>query len=326
MADWWPCADMGAPGPIGWLSGLQVALAEHRAVGEAEDPVELTVLGTAELLADDAAVLRGAHARLVAEGTTPQAAATYLAGWFAGGVAELVALGLAVGRAGFRVRAPHIRWHLHPDGWPQRIVLLDAEVEVAEGHPWAGRPGVGVVPGPVETGGRAVTDLVAFATPVVSACRGLARRVGLAGLWAEVADGLGSPLAYQDVIPVTEDLCDILRRALATPGVPWRAVPRLAFATAPAVGSVHVVQKGGCCLSFTCPDSAEDDHEVDPEHQAWLARFPHRPGEKRYCSTCRFRDPADTEARQLYWAERRLARAATRRDDEPAPAATVASR
>lgn len=98
---------------------------------------------------------------------------------------------------------------------------------------------------------RAVLALVAFAEPLVLACRGLAR-VNVVTLWDEVADGLAFTNPRELLTPVDE---------------------------------------------------------LNEDQRAWRERFPPAAeGEKRYCSTCRFRPAPDCDERQLFWLERHAAR------------------
>jgi hypothetical protein len=195
-------------------------------------------------------------------------------------LAGAVGYGLAAAGAGFLVTEP--RWHLHADGWPTRVELGRPTVLVDPGHPWAGQPGVELAGGVAVD--RTVAALVEVAAPIVEACRRLCR-VGLAGLWNEVGDGLGSALAFQFDVPVTPAMVAVLEAAVRAPGSPWRAVPDLRFAEA-SFGTVHVVQKGGCCLAYTCTDGDGDGD-----------------GEAAYCSTCSLRDPAECDAQQVAWLE-----------------------
>lgn len=263
------------------------------------------------VLADDRALLRGIHDGLVADGVPPPAAATYLADWFAGIVAGAVGYGLATAGAGFLVhdtgRFGGLRFHLHPAGsWPYRVDL-PARAAVTADHAWAGHGAVDVLATSDAVVRRTVRALAEAVSPIIDACHRLAR-VGRAGLWNEVGDSLGAAVAHQDHVPVTPVMLAVLGAAVAVPGVPWKARPRLGFAPSPVLGQVHVAQKGGCCLAYTRnPDTAPsyDDPDLGPGERAYLQRFPVRPDEPRYCTTCSFRDPDDSAARQVFWAERR---------------------
>jgi hypothetical protein len=292
-----------AADPVAWLAEHLAARYDEHAE-ELEDPDAVRVVGIAEVLADDATLLRGIHTGLQHDGTPPAAAALYLADWYAGAIAGALGFCLAVGGAGYVVDPSEVRWHLHPDGWPMRVELgRPSDVLVAGGHPWGGRHDV-VVLSADEVIERAVAGLVTAVAPVVDACRGLAP-VGRAGLWNEVADGLGMALAFQLGVPVADPMVAVLDAAVRVPGVPWKAKPALRWAGS-TLGRIHVAQKGGCCLAYTRPDVAPEDEDEapDPEHAEYLARFPRRPGEPRYCSTCSFRDEGDCDARQVYWLER----------------------
>ncbi len=246
-------------------------------------------VGVGDLLAADAAVLRELHAGLVGGGTPAPAAATYRAGWFAGATAGAVGFGLATAGAGFVVDAAGIGWTVHPGGWTETAHLGEPGILVGPSHAWAGSPDVEVVDDPDAVVARVVAALVAAVAPVVDACADLAR-VGRAGLWNEVGDGLGMALAFDPLLAVTPAMTEVLDRAVAAPGAPWRSRPGLRFAPS-ALGPVHVAQKGGCCLAYTRDD-------------------PDLPRDQRYCSTCSFRHETDVDARQVAWLEQEHARRA----------------
>jgi len=299
-----------ADGPAAWLEEHLAARGERWRAGL--DPADVEVVTLAGVVADGAAVLRRSHERLVAEGTPAPAAATYLADWFAGSVAGAVGYGLATAGAGFLLDRPEVRdrvrLHLHPDGWVMDVELPPRAAVTAD-HPWAGAPGAVVVGGAEEVVARAVDALVDAVRDVIGACHGLAT-VGRAGLWNEVGDGLGTALAHQDDVPVTDPMLDVLRVAVERPGVPWRARPDLALADSELAGRVHVVRKGGCCLAYTRPAEIvpdADDPDLDEEHRAFLRRFPDPPGTPRWCTTCSLRTMEDSTARQVWWRERQRA-------------------
>ena len=286
---------LAAPDPEAWLRAHLPG--PHGAEDVGEPPASTsTPVSVADLVADGASLLARLRDGLAAESVPPPAAATYLAGWFPGGVAGTVGYALALAGAAFLVEPAEVRWHLSAHGWPERVDLGRAPVVVPPDHPWAGRPEV-EVDEPAAVVARAVGAIVAVADPLVDACHGLAR-VGRAGLWNEVADGLGMALSHQLDVPITPAITAVLEAAVDVPGVPWRLAPSLRFA-ATTFGTVHVAQKGGCCLAYTRPDEAWDEAaEAD-----FFARFPHVPGERRYCSTCSFRDATDCDARQVWWLE-----------------------
>jgi hypothetical protein len=262
-----------SPDPATWLAThLRARFAEH---AEPDGP-EPEVVSYDEVLADDAAWLRAARDRLEGRGAPAPVAATYLAGWLAGSLAEVVGFGLAAGGCGFLLDPTQVRWHLHPDGWPLAVDTAPRAV-VPAGHAWTGLAGV-EVGDPV---GASVDALVEACGPLVDACHGLAK-VGRAGLWNEVGDALGMVLAHQVAVPPSEEHLALLAAAVDRPGVPWKARPRLSFARSERLGRVHVVQKGGCCLYYTRPDS----DPADP-----------------YCSTCSLREPEVCDARQVAWLE-----------------------
>src|SRR3546814_15547525 len=101
----------------------------------------------ADLLADDASMLRSFHAGIVAQGTPPPAAATYLAAWLPGALARAVGYALATTGAGFPLpgaAAGALGFPLHPAGWPLQLELSPSR-RVASDERRAGKEGVGPV-------------------------------------------------------------------------------------------------------------------------------------------------------------------------------------
>lgn len=262
------------PDPASWLRDH---LADRFERDESNTEPRRLVTPT-DLLTDDAALLRQLHRVLLAQDVPPGPAAMYLAGWFAGGLAGCVGYGLATAGTGFVVGPEGVRWHLHPDGWCERIDLDPVRTNVLASHPWAALPGVQLADDAATVVAQAVRAAVETATPIVEACRDLAP-VGRVGLWNEVGDALGTALAYQLDLRVTPAMAAVLAAAVRVPGMPWRAKPALRFTDA-SIGRVHVVQKGGCCLAYTEPHAESD-----------------------YCSTCSFREPGDCDALQVAWME-----------------------
>jgi hypothetical protein len=262
-------------------------------------------LGVDEVLADDALVLRELRDLLTAEGATPRAAATNLAGWFGGLAATALGYAFVGSGAGFLVNPATIRWMVHPDGWSDAVELGDVTSVVPPGHPWSGLANVLVIDDVIERRARVAAALVEAVRPVIDACHGLAR-VGKAGMWNEVGDGFASALVYQATIPVTEPDVEAMRALIATPGVPWKARATLRVVTTDH-GRVCVMQKGGCCLVFT-GDYDHDDEELDDDRRAYRDRFSDPPGAPNYCVNCPRRDFADCQARQLWWRARELER------------------
>jgi hypothetical protein len=284
-----------------WLWGhVDAGFATHQ---DPDGPPEgVRPVGLRELVDGDRAPLRAEFARLTGLAVPGPTAACYLAGWYAGSVATTVGIGLAAGRVGCALDPRSLRWTVHPSGWVLHI-RGDVRATVAEDHPWATRPDVDVVPTPSDVARAAARALVATVTPIVDACHGLAR-VGLIGLWNEVADALGMVLAYQHDLVADDDAIRVLTDAVDTPGMPWRARPRLWFVDAEPAGRLHVAQKGGCCLAYKEPDADEpvDEGELDDYHRRYLAAFPQPRTTPHYCSTCSFRDPDDCAARQVFWS------------------------
>lgn len=305
---------LASPTPSTWLASHLAARYDEHADDSAAataDDCESRWSTVADLLLDDAAILRSMHRRLVDEERVPAAAAaTYIAGWTAGTLADAVGFGLATAAAGFVVDAAHIRWRQHPDGWMERVDLAGCNALVAAGHPWADCDGVEIVADDATVQERAVMALVELVTPLIDACHSLTR-VGRAGLWNEVADGLGMAVSFQWALPTHPDAVDALTSAVRVPGVPWKARPEVRIVEHPVIGPVYVGHKGGCCLAYTRQrDEAHEppDDEMTEEQREYLARFPVSADQPRYCSTCTFRDTRDVEARQLFWLERHHAK------------------
>lgn len=283
--------------PRAWLDvDLPALIAENE---DDEEPAPPTrALQRGDLLADDAAALKAAHVQLCADDTTPQAAATYLAGWFPGGVGRVLGTTLGTVRAGLIVTPENVTWNVVEEGWPASVAVGEVTVLVESGHPWSGQPGVETV-GEAEMLVRTVGAAIEFSAPLVEACKGLAK-VKRSSLWDELADGLACALGYKPR-PIDPAAIDLLLRAVSLPGTPWKAEPKLGHVESELLGPVHVTQKGGCCLAFTCAREEEDEAELDAEARAWKERFPETG--KHYCGTCKFRDPEDSYARQVFWLE-----------------------
>lgn len=251
-----------------------------------------------DLLADGAAPLQGWAAAMCADGTTPQAAATFVAGWFAGGAGRLVGAALGTVGAGLLLAADEVVWAVTEEGWPAGGTIGDSPVLVPPGHVWAGQPGTETV-AEAELLVRTIGALIEYAQPLVEACKGLGK-VSRSSLWDEVADGVGCALTYKPR-PLDPPAIDLLTRAVSLPGTPWKGRPTLANVDSAVLGAVHVSQRGGCCLAFTCKREQDPDAAPDEVELAWKERFPGP--DKGYCSTCKFRDADDSFARQVFFLE-----------------------
>ncbi len=292
---------MATLGPGEWADSLLQQCydrwAEHDPDGE---PATGRWMAIGDVVADGCGWLHELHARAMAEyAAPPDTAATYLAGWYAGALADVVGYGLATARAGIVLRPEDVRLHVHPGGWVDRIELDSPTAVVPDGHPWGGRADV-VVVDIDEMLRRSVTSLNELVAPIVDGCHGLAR-VGRVGLWNEVADHLG--LAFDDAVPAVEPVRDLLLAAVAVPGVPWRAKPSIDIVADDVLGTVLLRRKGGCCLAYQCGHDAGAGEIVDPDLRAFRERFPVTDG-PQYCTTCKFRDPDDARDRQLFWRRR----------------------
>ena len=294
--------------PQAWLdTHLEAHFAVHEVAGG--DGVPRSWVGPEDLLADDAAFLAAAHARILGEGGgTPQMAAKWLVAWTAGhrGRRRRVPARhrrrraarrhrpAALAAAPRRLGRPGPARGLHRPGRP--------------GSPVGGQAGVETVADEDEVVARTVDSLVRAVRPVVDAVRRTAR-VGARAMWAEVADGIGMSTTYQPHLPVREDVVERLRAAVTAPGAPWRVSPTVRTASAPW-GPAYVGQKGGCCLAYQRPDTTEPVAEEDltPELREYYALFPRETGAARVCATCSLRDPQGCADRQLYWLQQQARR------------------
>lgn len=252
----------------------------------------------ADAFADDLALLRRTHAQYVGEGATAQAAAKWVTGEHVDTTAAVLAfLYVMAGAVVVDLGPPELRFGTHPDGWVQLVDLGEPRLVVIEGHPWAALPGVATVP-----------DADALVVAFVAALRPLAEtwyaagkqlgKVGFSSLWAETSDAIGMCTMHRSGIPGGPEVLADLRRLLDAPAAPWRKQPRLWLTE--IGGDEHLLgQKAGCCLAYLGEQEGLDESE-DPRHRAYLDAFPEEPGAPAYCSTCCFRELADTEAR-LVW-------------------------
>ena len=97
--------------------------------------------------------------------------------------------------------------------------------------------------------------------PVIEALRPLGA-LGRPGLWAEVGDGLGGPLAFQSELPVTPRSDRALERLVAVDGAPWTARPwlwrRTACAcSARAAAAALTPSKAACARTARCMSDAK---------------------------------------------------------------------
>lgn len=269
-------------------------------------------VGSGELIAGEPPVLQELHERLVEHLVPSATAATYLCGWYAGPIAELVGAGLATARAAVLVDLVSVRWHVDDEAWADRVDAGPLRFAVTPDHPWAGEPGVELVPTFDDVIQTAGSQLVTTTEPLVAACRRLAR-VGLAGLWNEVGDALTMAVCRRETLGVDGETIDVLHRAARSPGTPWKAHARL-WLVDTRIGTACVGQKGGCCRAYLAPDEEEDAD--DPDVAEFWRRFPRDPGSPLYCGTCSLRNPAEAEARQLFWFERRSRHHPTDREEQ----------
>lgn len=288
-----------ADGPGEWAAAvLQQRYdrwAEHDPGGE---PAPGRWMSVADVVADGCRWLRDLHPTVMSEfAAPPDTAATYLAGWYAGALADVVGYGLATAGAGMVLRPEAVRLHVHPDGWVDRIELASPRAVVPGGHPWSGRPDVDLGDAD-EMLRRCVATLIEIVTPIVDGCHGLAR-VGRVGLWNEVADHLG--LAFDEAVPAVESVRELLLASVAVADVPWRARPSIDIVDDEVLGPTLIRRKGGCCLAYQCDHDAGADEIADPDRLAFRERFGADTDSPRYCTTCKFRDPDDSRDRQLFW-------------------------
>lgn len=275
------------PSLAAWVGG---PLADHLAV-HAETAPDDPSGGGRWVGVEDLLVERGPLTTLaaghVAAGATPAAAAKWLCGWFAGGVADAVGYTLALTSAALVVDPVDVLWRVAVGGYPDVVRTGPARAVVAPGHPWQGQPGVDVVTGQDEVDQAALRSVVAVGELIVPVCGALAK-VGRRALWAEVADRFGLAVAYDLALPVDHHLVDRVGRALRARSAPWTVTPTLSIALG-RTGPAYVGRKGGCCLAYQSAGLPAADGPA-------------------YCTSCPLREPADSSERFLEWVdgERRL--------------------
>jgi hypothetical protein len=272
--------------------------------GEAEDCAAGTWGDLHDGLTDEA--LAELVALMAEDGAPARAALTIFADWSAGYLAQIIAVGVL--RDGVLVRLAQpgaLRVLRDPKGWYEDVCLAHASAIVAADHPWAHRDDVAVVADQAALELAAIAEIVEACTPLVDAIATRSGR-GRAGLWAQVADGVGYvPHLLGDLAPPVgaRVAAAATARLLATPGAPWKHVPRFWMAES-SENPVLVTHRGSCCLYYRWERPAGDEpaeEALDAVHRAYRERFgddaPH------YCSTCMFRKPDDVQARVVFTAE-----------------------
>ncbi|WP_404402036.1 hypothetical protein [Pelagibacterium halotolerans] len=292
---------LDAPDPHAWAQTHFSGLFPYHF--QAPPETKHTLVTLPDLLADDAAILRTFHARLVENRAPPPAAATYMAAWFPGRATGALAYSLIGADAGFLITPEAAQWYLHPGGWPDRFELAGpVKAVVAPDHPWAAQKNVEIVPSRQERLTRVMDAAIATMTPLIETL-GTLSRARPKSLWPEVADGIASALAYQEHIAITEDRLETLRALCALPGLPWKRQPYIEKLKT-SFGAACAVHKSGCCLAYTEPYANVSEADLLPSQRDYKDTFPEPACAPRYCDTCRFRTRDDSIARQLWWRER----------------------
>ncbi len=270
---------------------------------EAEDCVDGAWGGPGEGLSSEELDAIVSHMRRC-DGAPERAALTMLAGWNAGYVAWVIASAM--------LRDGVLVWASRPGvlsvlrrrhGWCADARLgTAAEVAVATGHPWCGRPAVETLPDRASLEAEAVAEIARACTPIIELLATRSRR-GRTGLWAQVADSVGGA-AYplhdaEPQIPI-DAVIGATERLLHVAGAPWKHTPDFWLADA-ASGPVLIKHRGSCCLYYRFDPDAGEEQPPRPD-AAQLERFGDDP--PHYCATCLFRKPEDVEARMVFHAER----------------------
>jgi len=256
--------------------------------------------GLDELTAHDGELLRRLH-RLTREafGAPADTAASFLAIWSVGALANAVGATWALADAGLVVDPRTLRLLPGADAPITGVRLGSRVAVVGPDHPWAAAPGAQVVVDRDQRRDLAVRSLVAAAEPVVEALHRCVR-VGRAGLWNQVGDGLVDWLAYR-AAPPDVDVAAACAELARAPARRWKATA-VAWPIGTAAGPAIAVQKGGCCLEYRF---ATAEHFSGEDGAAYLRAFPVEAGERVTCGTCSLRARADAAARQRFWIERR---------------------
>ena len=282
---------LSAPTPGEWLrrhfDAYQAGGPQHR------------VVRYDDLLGRDDALVRQLE-RWRREAIPDAAGGMYLSGWFGGQLAAWTAFCLIAARAAFLPERERLSWLVHPDGWPDATVLGEGTpVLVRPDHPWAGQPGVGVVATAQEQRTMLAEAVARAAGPLIDHLQALTR-AGRGGLWHEVGDGFAGAVTDQRAFPLRPEHVDEVRALADLPGAPWRRRARLDHVREGDL-AYCVVQRGGCCLSYTEPPQAK---EPDDDSVAFRKAFDDEPEAPRYCDDCRFRPYESCFARQSWWRRR----------------------
>ena len=157
--------------------------------------------------------------------------------------------------------------------------------------------------------------------PVIEACHDLGR-TGRTGLWNEVADGSGSASPITPTsppAPTSSKPSFALSARLASRGGP----PRRCASSTPPAARCTSARRAAVASPTPAPTTPTTPTTPTPPTTTTTTTrrrrrdtttsirlpgtLPERPGEPHYCTTCKFRDPSDSEQRQLFWIERRTA-------------------
>lgn len=215
-------------------------------------------------------------------------AASYLAAWLAGAVAEPVAAALQLHQCAWPVTAENLALRRHPDGWFDGLAVLGTEVRVVADDDDVA---------PLRE--LVAAELAALLAPTFDVVHAWAP-YGRPGMWGSLADRIASDAlqrardgdrdgeaswheagrlidALQARVPqlrVRPVLCD----------VPWSG------------GTAHLAVRGTCCLYYKVSGEPRDPHGAS------------------YCTSCPLRDDGDRRRRWATWLDEQTSH-------EPEPAA-----
>jgi hypothetical protein len=202
-------------------------------------------------------------------------AASYLAAWLAGAVAEPVAAAVHWHRCAWPVMADNLAVRRHPDGWFDALAVLGTERREGADDVAALRQLV-------------AAELVALLSPIFQVVRGWAP-YGTPGMWGSVADGIAADALHRARL----EGCDgeaawreagLLIDALAARVPQLRVRPTLCEVPSSG-GCSHLSVRGTCCLYYKVSGQPRD------------------PFGESYCTSCPLRDDGDRRRRWAVWLD-----------------------
>jgi hypothetical protein len=202
-------------------------------------------------------------------------AASYLAAWLAGSIAEPVAAALHLHQCAWPVIPGNLAVHRHPDGWFDGLAVAGTELRRVDGD--------------IAVLRQAVADeLVALLSPIFETVRRWAP-YGTSGMWGSLADGIAADAVQRARSEGRDGRAAWIEAGLLIDALAAR-VPQLrvrpALCDVPwSGGEAHLSVRGTCCLYYKVSGQPRD------------------PFGESYCTTCPLRDDGDRRRRWAAWLE-----------------------